>query len=178
MKSRFFITFFFSCVIYLILFIPKGFGNPVGVFDEFNYEAISLTIGILINLLIFTILIELAILYISFRRYIVDSGCSQKFIKSVIVVNLFTFPMTQLIGLLLSALSIQIFLLLIIAEVIPISIEYVLYLKFFGEFHASNDLFDVVPKKRVTYSTLIANSITFSLGIFVFLPRIILLAFR
>ena len=113
MKSRFFITFFFSCVIYLILFIPKGFGNPVGVFDEFNYEAISLTIGILINLLIFTILIELAILYISFRRYIVDSGCSQKFIKSVIVVNLFTFPMTQLIGLLLSALSIQIFLLLV-----------------------------------------------------------------
>ncbi|MFX0030642.1 MAG: hypothetical protein ACFE8B_15625 [Candidatus Hermodarchaeota archaeon] len=147
-------------------------------YDIYDYEALYFTVGFFFILLIFTILIELGVLYIYFRKYIIEGKCSLKFIKSVIVVNLFTFPMTQLISLLLSMLSIQIFLLLIITEIAPISIEYVLYLKIFNEFHASNNFFIPISKKKVTSSTLTANLITFSLGIFIFLPQIILTAFK
>jgi hypothetical protein len=86
--------------------------------------------------------------------------------------------MTQVISFLLSILSIQIVLLLFIVEIIPISIEYTLYIKIFDGLYESNDSLAPIPRKRVTSSTLIANLITFLLGILVFLPQIILISFK
>lgn len=183
MKSRIFKIIVISWIFCILLYIPLVYGNPVGVYSFTNSEGIAFTIGLLINLLIFTILIELGILYIYYRTYIIEGRCSLKFIKVVVVVNLFTFPMTQIIGLLLStwlirlSLSLPIVLLLLNTEIFPISIEYVLYLKIFDEFHASNDFITPVPKNKIISSTIIANSITFSLGILVFLPQILSKAF-
>ena len=178
MKSRIFIILFFSWLACLFITIPVAIANPIDPFALFNTQAIAITIGILIFLLIFTILIESGLLYFSFRKDFQESKFISKFFKSIVVVNLFTFPLTQLVGLLLSVMSIQIFLLLIFSEIIPISIEYLLYIRIFDEFHKSNYVLSPISRKKISISTITANLITFSLGIFIFLPSIISQAFR
>lgn len=176
-KSRILVALLSSGILFLISFIPISYGNPVIIYSKPNFKALLLTLGLLIYLLLITIIIELGLLYLIFHKDIVDSRCSLKFIKSVIVVNLFTFPITQLVGLILSVLSIQIFLLILLSEVFPFSIEYTLYLRIFDAFYESQDFVNPIPKKKVSFSTIIANLTTMLLGIFIFLPQILSTAF-
>lgn len=111
----------------------------------------------------------------------------KKFYKSVFAVNLFTFPLTQVIAFILFQFDIFIRALIytdnyiiiyslnyiltsfFLIEPFPIILECLLYLKIFKTFNRTDYFKNQVEKKTIIISTITANIITYLIGIGIFL---------
>ena len=111
----------------------------------------------------------------------------KKFYKSVFSINLFTFPLTQVIAFILFQFNIfsraltyidnyiiiyslnYILVSFILIEPVPIFLECLLYLKIFKKFNKTNYFQNRVEKKTIILFTITANLVTYLIGIGIFL---------
>ena len=156
--------------IFLLFLIKPVLANPIvlppitGIYDVF-YLGVILPISFLV-----TVLIESIILYLFFRTYFLRIA---KLWKSVAAINFLTFPMAQIIGILFANLFLVFIGFYFFAELIPTLLEFLLYSKVFDDFNERKYLREPVPSKIILIGIVIANLITFSLGLIMFLPYLI-----
>jgi len=93
-----------------------------------------------------------------------------KLFKSVFVVNLFTFPVTQLIALTILFNFPFVFEAHLTAEFFPLIFETLLYFKINKILNRNGDLSDPIPRKKTIVYTITANLITFSIGLLLLIP--------
>ena len=161
-------TKFKKAIFYLLLsfvsiisIIPRSLANPIAIGPDPLYFLY------LFFIFFMTLIIEYVIILLFLTKYIISPS---NLFKSVFLVNLFTFPVTQLI-----ALNILIFLpsafgLHFTAEVFPLIAETTLYLNINKIADRKNELINPIPRKKTIVYTITANLITFSLGLLILIP--------
>jgi len=146
-----------------VLIVPISLANPVYVMPspELPY-AILLIVIFFIN-----IVIEYIVIFLFLSHNILNP---LKLFKSVFVVNLFTFPVTQLMALSISLFFPFVFGLHFVAELFPLISETILYLKINQILDRNGELdYPITRKKTITY-TITANLITFLIGLIFLIP--------
>ena len=143
-----------------LLIIPNSIANPIPVGPDLSYSGILFLI-FFVNLIVeyFVISIFLA----NYRPY------RLKMFKPVFTVNLFTFPITQFIALLIFLSYPFAIGLHFTAEFFPLMVETILYLKINEIKYRNGEIKFPIPIKRTICYTITANLITFSLGFLVFM---------
>ena len=126
----------------------------------------------LIFVFIMTLFVELFIIKAFLRKNILNSF---KLYKTVFVVNLLTFPPTQVIAFLIfrglpPQVSFFIFY-YVLVELIPISLECLLFLLFYKKMFKLNYFQSPVKVKTILMSTIIANFTTFIIGYYLLVGR-------
>lgn len=161
--------------IFLVLFLANVsfvWGNPIPIFSTPPRFLVA-ALHIYTILFYFTYIIEFNIIY-HFLKYdntkrsklrntiVSDNLLRSKLRKAVVSVNLLTYPLTQMIAI----TSIQKTLLLyFIIELIPIILEFLLFLKIFRQFLDRGYFRTPIPVKITGLSILGANLGTFIIGI-------------
>lgn len=157
-------------LVLLVLIIPQVKANPIALPIQF-----SPFMGIyLIFLFIATISIEVFIILIFLRENRVVRT-SRTFYKTVFAINLFSFPMTQLLAYIIldNLMTGNYIFLSILIEIFPITLECVLYLKFFKDSNKILYFDHPVRNKAIIQSTITANLASFAFGLFPFMGFII-----
>ncbi len=128
---------------------------------------------ILVFMFIITFCIEVSIIGFFLRKNIIKGI---KFVLSVFVVNLITFPLIQVIASLVYTHSDNLFIILFwycAIEFIPVSLESLIFIKIYGELNQSSYFRVPVNIKKTITSTVTANLVTFMIGAFLIIPQII-----
>ncbi|MFX1390579.1 MAG: hypothetical protein ACFE9Z_10985 [Promethearchaeota archaeon] len=151
--------------ILFIVFIPFVKANPVvGTFEPKNVVIYVLTLG---GLFITSASIELVIIMMFIRKNRLYQNYNI-FYKSVLTANLGTFIITQIVAFLTLMYSpSNIFLYIIIyvlIESIPISLEYLIYIKTYKFLNQSNSFRNPIDNRKTFLSTITANLATFLFG--------------
>jgi len=161
MKVKRAIFYLLLSLVSIISIIPRSLANPVAIGpDPLYFQYLFLIFFI-------TLIIEYVIISLFLTKNIISP---LKLFKSVFVVNLFTFPVTQIIALnflifLPSAFGLQ-----FTAEVFPLIAETTLYLYIYKIADRENELINPIPRKKTIVSTITANLTTFSLGLLILIP--------
>jgi hypothetical protein len=153
----------------IILFIPQVRANPVPLG---RLEPMIL-FGYLNLLFVVTIIIEINVIKYFLRS---NHAFGRKDLnKSITLVNLLTFPATQIIAFIVfqtyfGHLDIaSILFISILIELFPISLECLLYLKIFDRLNRRPYFKHLVDNKTIVKSTITANFISFSVGVGIYL---------
>ena len=152
------------CLIVLFTIIPISYANPVG--DEIIYsDALPHILFFSFLMINFTIVAESTALYLFFKNKIRNHP---NFFIGVTSVNLITFPATQFLAFFVFSYFILINIWnYILIELLPIIVEYLLYLSIFKEV-----LLGEIRKSMIFISTITANLLTFIIGTFLFIQLI------
>ena len=160
----------FLIIMFLLIYnITQVYANPVLVYYDFFAVYISLIYFFLILpiLLVITIAVEYKIIRL-FLKDIINN--QSKFLISVIFVNLCTFSITQIITfIIIYKFRFPLWNYLLI-ELIPITLEFLLYLQIFKIFSHNNVFFLSIRNKITLLSTVTANLVTFIIGTFISFP--------
>jgi len=158
----------FLIIMFLLIYnIPQVYAG-VGV-THYDYFAIYMIYFFLILpiLLVITIAVEYKIIRL-FLKDIINN--QSKFLISVIFVNLCTFSITQIIVfIIIYKFRFPLWNYLLI-ELIPITLEFLLYLQIFKIFSHNNVFFLSIRNKITLLSTVTANLVTFIIGTFISFP--------
>ena len=167
MKSKYFI---FNIIIFLMLLlslIPLVSAKLIGP----DSHDLFYLLGILPNLLIYTIIIEFVFIYVFLRNHGIEY---LQLTKPVIAVNCLSFPITQIIVIsfmnqysTINCIN-GLFLLL---ELVPFILEYFLYLKIFKYYNELKYFEFHVSVKKTFLTSITANSITFTIGLLISLSQ-------
>lgn len=157
---------------FLIILIPRGRANPVPApISPYNPFLMFFYLNFL---LLFTLGIEIIIIRAFLKQYKFTENV-KPFYTSIVFVNLLTFPMTQIIAfaifqtVLLNLDISYMFLISIIIEIFPITLECVLYLKIYKRLNRISCFLLPVNNAAIIKSTITANLASFALGALTFL---------
>jgi hypothetical protein len=151
----------------LVLLIPQVRANPIPNYRDYSPIFMAFYMP---SLFIATFFIELAIikLFLGANKPILKS---RNLYKTIFAVNIFTFPLTQVVAYIMY----QYFLvgidlnLLILAtlfiEILPITLECALYLKIYNKLNDLDYFIHRVSNNMVLKSTITANIVSFLFGI-------------
>ena len=166
MKSKYFI---FNIIIFLMLLlslIPLVSANPIFIGPD-SHDLYYLSV-ILPNLLIITIIIEFVVIYVFLRNNGIEF---LKLTKPVIAVNCLSFPITQIIVISFMNLYSTINGLIFLVELVPLILEYLLYLKIFKYYNKLYYFEFPISVKKTFLTSITANSITFTIGLLISLSQ-------
>lgn len=150
---------------YIFIFLP--FLLIITIFMEFGTILLFLKSSILTSYFYKKVPVTVIQKNLSFRQMQTEKTVYFKFdlLKNVFFVNLFTFPITQLFVLFLMLLFPNLNYFYLTAEIIPISLEILLFLKIYQRYNFLGFLGrDLSLSKRII-SILSANLISFGFGI-------------
>ena len=150
-----------------LIIVPGVHSNPIVVgpsLKGFFYICVILPIIFTI-----TIFIEFGIIYFFLRKNITRNS---KLTKAVLSVNLLTFPITQMIAFSFMMLFSDLNNFYFITELIPITLEFLIYLKIFKNFYYFKYFRSPVSTKTTFLSIITANLMTFAFGITISLSQI------
>jgi len=162
-------TIYFSFIL-IILCITIPLGNArILVYHDTSLRDI---IGILPIILIITIILEFSMFFVSLHILIKTGTLNRaELFKSVAIVNLFTFPITQFLAILIAILLAPYYILFyFLIELVPIFIEFALFLYIFNKLSGGIEIRNLISSKKIFVYTLTANLITFLVGLLLFLP--------
>ncbi len=142
----------------ILSIIPKSLANPV-VIGPGPIDLAYLFVIFFINLII-----EYVIIFLFLTKHI---HFPLKLFQSVFLVNLFTFPVTQIIALNIMVYFPFAFGLHFTAELFPLIVETFLYLTINKIADRNSELKKPIPTKKTVFYTITANLITFSIGLMV-----------
>lgn len=143
-----------------VLIIPNSLANPIPIGPDFPY------FGVLICLFLINLSIEYFVIFKFISKYVLYRPI---IIKSVFLVNLFTFPITQFIALIILLVYPFAVGLHFTAELFPLVVETILFLKINKIKYHTGELRIPIPRTRTIAYTITANLITFSLGLVFFM---------
>ena len=170
MKFKDWFLKFVLFLVLLILITPKVNAKiPVSFYFPF-----LLIIFLNLNFLfIATLVIEILIIKIFFKKNKIYER-SKEFYNSIFLVNLISYPMTQLFAFLIYQSSLgdydvaSVFFNSILIEVFPIMLECVLFLKIFKRLNRTACFLRSVNNKTILKSTITANLASFAFGFLTF----------
>jgi hypothetical protein len=153
---------------FITITLPQVFANPVGITIWNPYTFLELIFVFNLTFIIESIIIRFFLKPVSLKE------TTKKFYKSVLAVNLVTFPLTQLFAFLFNSITYapdfsQYLFASIVIEIFPITLECLLNIKIYNKF---NDLsyFEYRLNNRIIIkSTLTANLVTFVIGFPIFI---------
>ena len=155
----------------LILLIPQVRANPV-VVPMFQIHPFIM--GIYLNFLfVATLAIEILIIKTFLKNNKIFER-SKEFYNSIFLVNLISYPMTQLFAFLIFESSLSdydvasVLFNSILIEVFPIMLECVLFLKIFKKLNRTACFVRSVNNKMIVKSTITANLASFAFGFLTF----------
>lgn len=150
-----------------LIIVPSVHANPIMVGP--SLKGLFYICVILPIIFTITIFIELGIIYFFLRKNITRN---LKLTKAVLSVNLLTFPITQMIAVSFMMLFSDFNNFYFITELIPITLEFLIYLKIFKIFYHFKYFRSPVSPKTTFLSIITANLMTFALGIAISLSQI------
>ncbi|MFW9829797.1 MAG: hypothetical protein ACFFEY_19675 [Candidatus Thorarchaeota archaeon] len=169
-------SIFLSIIIFLIVIIPSIYANPITPIYESRNAVIYIITSV--GLLITSVSIELVIIMLFIRKNRLHQNFNI-FYKSILVVNLITFLITQIVAfltLMFSPSNIYLYILIyILIEFIPISIESFIYIRVYNFLNQNHSFRIPIDRKKIILSTFTANMATFLFGalLFFYFPPII-----
>jgi len=147
----------------LVSIIPKSLANPVGIGPDIP------DIQYLFLIFFLNLIIEYVIIFLFLTKHI---HFPSKLFQSVFLVNLFTFPVTQIIALNILVFFPSAFGLHFIAELFPLIVEPFLYISINKIADRNNELKKPIPARKTVFYTITANLITFSIGLMILITII------
>jgi hypothetical protein len=157
-----FLLMFFLLLLLLILSINYSLPYEIDSNDLFYL------LKILPIILISTIIIEFVVMYVFLRNHGIEH---LQLIKPVIAVNFLSFPITQIIVIFFMDHYSTVNGFILLVELFPITLEYFLYLKIF-KYYSQLKYFEFpVSVKKTFLTSITANSITFTVGLLIFLSQ-------
>ena len=158
-------------LVLLVLIIPQVRANPV-VVPMFQIHPFIM--GIYLNFLfVATLAIEILIIKTFLKNNKIFER-SKEFYNSIFLVNLISYPMTQLFAFLIFESSLSdydvasVLFNSILIEVFPIMLECVLFLKIFKKLNRTACFVRSVNNKMIVKSTITANLASFAFGFLTF----------
>lgn len=149
-------------VLLSVLNISLVLANPVAMNFGFNFAHISILMLFMLPLYVFTAIVEYFIVLLFVKNYL-----KKKFslLKSIFLINLITFPLTQLLALFISDFLGLTFL-IYLSELVPFIGEYYLLKWQFNKLNIKNILTVLPNKKRIILIVVLMNLLTFLAGLF------------
>ena len=154
-------------IVFLILFPNEVFANPVPFPSADNSNTYSAIFTFFVVFLI-TIVVELVVFHLFLRKNMINYSLLN---KSIIAINAFTFPITQLMAIFFLIQSIFLIGQVLMIELIPITLECLFFLKIFNILSKNDQILRYkISEKKIILTTIFANISTFFGGILMQLP--------
>jgi hypothetical protein len=161
-RSKIILSYIILNIIIFLTIVPLVKCNPVPIPFGVTNESLFYIVVYLPILLNFTILMEFGIILLFVKKVLVDKI---NLFKAVLAVNLFTFPITQFFALFLIFLQPSLNYIYLFTEIIPITLEILIFLKIFDKFLHLGYLKSELALNKKILSIFFANLITFLSGI-------------
>ncbi|MFX1459527.1 MAG: hypothetical protein ACFFBT_08665 [Promethearchaeota archaeon] len=157
-------------LIFFIFSIPNVKANPIVLESLYDTKGILYYFFFELPLMfLFTFNAEFLVVYLFLRGKIFDDS---KIYKSVLIVNLFTFPITQIMVTSLTFITLFYFLIIyFLIEIIPITVECILINHLFKDFNTR--YLEYPGLKKTTSMVITANLLTFLIGFGIYFQNII-----